>query len=505
MTRIDPRCWSLMLKIPITIILVVVGVAATTGVMIVLQDRMRLRTALEDKALLLTRSVATNAAEAVLRGDYWALYQDLKTVAVRTPAGTDPSIVMTGMVLDANGVVLAHLDPATHPLGLPFSAETPDERGLLAGTLAAENERVFSGGRGDGEFVEGAVPIIVDGKRLGVARVRLSTAELREQTNHAALVVIGVALGLAAIGSLFGTVISRRIVRPLNELARGMETLSDSNPTKIVPVHVVNRDEIGRLAETFNQMSRELAEKKRLEEQLAQSEKLAGLGRIAVGLAHEVNNPLGGMLNCLNTLKKRPNDRILLRRYLDLLETGLRRIERTVKGLLVDLRSSADPVTCGLVCLPDLEHLVTAEVGDRPIRLRWDNELREGFFFTCSCPEIQQVILNLAMNGIQAMPDGGELTIRSRQEGNALIFEVEDCGVGMTEGERRHLFDPFFSGKSKGTGLGLWITYRLVERMAGVIEVESKPGVGSRFRVRLPIEGDRPESQEDSSLLEEAS
>lgn len=505
MKPFGPARWSLMLKIPLTVILVVVGVATTIGVVIVAQDRIRFRATLENKALLLTRTVAATAPEAILRGDHWSLYQNLRTIALRMPVGDDSDMILSGMVLDTEGRVLAHLDPGRNALGLPLPVDDARERLLLAETLAIGAEQVFQGEVAGEDFVEGAVPIVVDGKKLGVARIRLSTAELRERTTMAAILVLSLTLGLAAIGSLFGGIVSRRLVRPLEELASGMESLGRADPAEIEPIRIVDRDEIGRLTETFNRVARELAEKKRLEQQLAQSEKLAGLGRISVGLAHEVNNPLGGMLNCINTLKKRPDDPVLLRRYLDLLETGLRRIERTVKGLLVDLRSDADPTPCGLVCLPDLRELVTAEIGDRPIHLRWDNELEHGFSYTCSCPQIQQVILNLAMNGVQAMPDGGELAIRSRQDGNALVFDVEDAGTGISEEERRHIFDPFFTGKSNGTGLGLWITYRLVERMGGSIEVDSEPGRGSRFRVRLPIEGDRAERQEDAQLMEKAS
>lgn len=497
--------WSLMLKIPLTVILVVVGVAATIGAVIVVQDRMRLQATLEDKALLLTRAVAAMAPEAILRGDHWRLYQNLRTIADRMPVGGDPDIVLTGMVLDTQGHVLAHLDPGRNALGLPLPVDNDGERALLTDSLTIEDERIFHGEAGGGGFVEGAVPIEIDGKKLGVARIRLSTAELQHRTAMAAILVLGLTLGLAAIGSVFGSVISRRMVRPLDALSRGMESLGHADPAGIEPLEIVDRDEIGRLTETFNRVARELAEKRQLEHQLAQTEKLAGLGRIAVGLAHEVNNPLGGMLNCLNTLRKRPDDPALLRRYLDLLETGLWRIERIVKGLLVDLRSDAGPMPCGLVCLPDIKDLVASEIGDRPIRLHWENGLEGGFCYTCSCPQIQQVILNLAMNAIEAMPDGGELAVRSRHDENALVFEVEDDGAGISAEDRKHLFDPFFTGKSNGTGLGLWITYRLVERMGGSIDVESEVGVGSRFRVSLPIEGDRVGRREENALLEEAS
>lgn len=220
------------------------------------------------------------------------------------------------------------------------------------------------------------------------------------------------------------------------------------------------------------------------------SKKLASLGQIAAGVAHEVNNPLGGMLNCINTLKKHPDDPALLQRYLLLLETGLNRIGATVQGLLVELHEDVEAMPCDLACLSDLKELVAAEIGERDIALHWDNRVPNEACLSCSCPNLQQVVLNLMNNGIQAMPEGGALVFRSCRDDDTLIMEVQDNGVGIPREHRHHLFDPFFTSRPNGTGLGLWITYQLVEKMRGTIQVESEPGQGSLFRVRLPLEGD---------------
>jgi signal transduction histidine kinase len=237
-------------------------------------------------------------------------------------------------------------------------------------------------------------------------------------------------------------------------------------------------------------MAAELAEKKRLEEKLAMSEKLASLGQIAAGVAHEVNNPLGGMLNCIDTLNKHPDDKELLQRYLPLLEKGLNRIAATVQGLLVELHEEIEAKPCDLACLSDLKELVAAEIGDRKIALHWDNRVPEEVCLGCSCPNLQQVVLNLTNNGVEAMPDGGALAFRSHRENDTLVMEVKDSGIGIPREHRRHLFDPFFTSRPNGSGLGLWVTYQLVQKMRGTIQVESEPGRGSLFRVRLPIEGD---------------
>ena len=487
MKLLHPGGWSLTVKIPLTITAVVVGVAVTIGVAVVAHDRARFQAALEDKALLKARAVAATAPEALLRGDTWSLYQSLKQVAVPAAHESQRSTVITGMVLDAEGRVMAHLDPANNPLGLPFRPEDGAERNLLDGALSARTPVVLSGTKKKEGFLEGVVPVFADEKFIGAVRLRISTAELTARNREAATTVLGLTLGLAAIGSLLGAFISRRMVGPLKGLAQGLDSIGRGDLANVAPVAVRDLDEVGMLAGSFNRMTAELAEKKRLEQQVALNEKLAGLGRIAAGVAHEVNNPLGGMLNCLDTLKKHPDDPDLLRRYLNLLEIGLNRIASTVRGLLVDLHNEASSKPCDLACLSDLKDLVGAEIEGRNVQLRWENALDRAACLSCSCPHLQQIVLNLTKNGVQAMPDGGTLAVRSWQEARALVLEVEDTGIGISEQDRHHLFDPFFTNRPDGSGLGLWITFRLVQRMGGSIQVDSAPGRGSRFEVRLPL------------------
>jgi signal transduction histidine kinase len=473
----------------------IVGVALTIGLVVVAQARVQFREELEEKALLLARDVATAAPEAILRNDYWTLYNTLRQTASHMPARIGEPRIISAMVLDTEGRVLAHLDPMNHPLGLVLAPTDEVERRLLDEAMQTLTPSVVTGSSSDSDFIEGVVPISFDEKRLGVVRMRVSMAELKQRIRKAGLTVLVLTLGLAAAGSLLGAVISSRMVRRLKALAEGMATVGRGEIAQVRPLAAANRDEIGQLVAKFNDMAAELAEKKRLEERLAMSEKLASLGQITAGVAHEVNNPLGGMLNCINTLKKHPEDAALMQRYLPLLERGLNRIGATVQGLLVELHEEGEPMACDLACLSDLRELVAGEIGDKEIALLWDNRVSCEAYLRCSCPNVQQVVLNLMNNGIQAMPDGGALAFRSWRENKSLILEVEDTGVGISKEHRRHLFDPFFTSRASGTGLGLWTTYQLVEKMRGTIQVESELGRGSLFRVRLPLD--------ETSLVEE--
>ena len=479
------RPLSLSVKFALATTLVVAGVAFTIGAVIVVQDWQRFHTELEDKVLLLARSVAVTAPEAILRNDYWSLYRSLKNMVEPETGDIRATRIVTAMILDSDGRVLAHIQPRKHPLRLALEPANEDEARLLKAATAARSPTVLGGGGvGKDGYLEGVIPLYADEKLLGVVRVRVSTYELFLKARYAALLVLGLTLGLVILGSLLGAIISRRMFKPLTAITRGLEAVRHGKLMDVPAVPVQQDDELGRLAASFNEMASELAEKKELEEQIAVSEKLVSLGRIAAGVAHEVNNPLAGLLNCIDTIKKHPEDRELMERYLPVLDTGLHRIKSIVQGLLVELRVEDAREESGLACLEDLKAIVEAEINGRAIHLVWENNLDDRI--RVHSRQVQQVVLNLLKNAVQVLPEGGTVTFRSFQDGNCVVLEVDDDGPGISPEYRNQLFDPFFTTKPNGTGLGLWIVYRLVESMRGVIEVESEIGTGTQFQVTLP-------------------
>ncbi len=226
--------------------------------------------------------------------------------------------------------------------------------------------------------------------------------------------------------------------------------------------------------------------------QVLQSEKLASIGRLAAGVAHEINNPLDGIQNCIREIARHPADAGLRERYLTLVQEALGRIEAVVRHLLdyargprVELRR-CEPNAL----LADALELLSFKVRAHGILVtcRLDARLRE---VRADPAGMQQVFVNLIINALDAMPEGGRLEIRSWRDGDGFWgVEIADTGCGIRPEDRDRIFDPFFTtkGPGQGTGLGLSTSLAIVEGHGGRIEVRSEPGRGSAFRVVAPAE-----------------
>jgi len=479
MPKFNPKSWPLAIKLSATITAVVTGVGFMIGAVMVVQDWTRSHEVLGEKAQLLAESVAITTPKAMLRKDYWSLYLSLKNMTSRRHE------ILTAMILDNEGRVQAHLQPADNPMGLPFSPANSIELDLFKQVMATRKPIVLSsGGFTKTGFQEGVIPLFSDQKYLGVVRVRLSVAQLYEESKTSAIIVLTLVLCFVIIGSVLGTIISRRMVKPLTAVTRALEAVGRGEMTDFAPIPIKDRDEIGRLSVTFNQIMVELAEKKMLEEEIAMSEKLVALGRITAGVAHEVNNPLAGLLNCIDTLREHPDNKVLIDRYLPVIDQGLHRIKDIVHNLLVGLKIEEGDEIESIEQIDKLHDLINAEIGEKNINIIWENSADKNLQIPA---KLEQIVCNLLKNAIEILPDSGTVTFKMYRQGAYLNIEVSDDGPGIPANIRSQLFDPFFTTKPNGTGLGLWVVYRLTQNLGGVIEVESEKGQGSSFHVSIPV------------------
>lgn len=325
--------------------------------------------------------------------------------------------------------------------------------------------------------------------------------ELR--TQHLELV----AAALVTLGLVFGLGLHRLVVRPVQTLRAATRRVAEGDLETAVPVG--SADEIGQLAADFSTMTRELRRSREqlaafaqdLEQQVAQktrellhSAKMASLGTLAGGLAHEFHNLVGGIRGCAQEARRdatSPDQQ-------ETLDVILRATDRAT-AIVQQLRRFAqqdrgerrefelDRV------VGDAVRLLQPEARRRRIDLAAD--LAKALRLVGDEGALHQVVVNLLTNAMQAMPSGGPLRVRAFADGAFAVVEVEDRGTGIAEADLPRLFEPFFSRRTdapdpaqRGTGLGLSVSYGIVAAHGGSIDVQSRVGEGSTFRVRLPLD-----------------
>jgi signal transduction histidine kinase len=404
-------------------------------------------------------------------------------------------------LVDARGQVIAH--------GAGDPTLSPDERLLV--------DRAAPSLRSDSRFVERA-----DGARWlatfapvgtlgwGVVLAAPERAALRGARRAGAFTVFWAAAALVTAGVL-GVLLARGVSVPVAQLSAAARALTDGRPVEEVPAP--RRDELGELAAAFNHMAREVrrrddeirtwneelsrrvAEKatelRLAQDQVARSRRLAAIGSLGAGVAHEINNPMTAVVGLVSVVRKdlRPEDR-----NAQLLATALQQATRVTR-IVDDLRRLAEtqqadagiqfPLAAAVRASVEA-HAHAAEAAGVSLRAA----LEEGLLPIQGDPvQIQELVGHLLRNALAATPEGGEVRVAvSAIDGGALKLEVADTGRGIPEPMRERIFDPFFTRKEPGSGVGLGLTLSscIVEAHHGKIQVDSEEGKGTRFTVLLP-------------------
>ncbi len=231
-----------------------------------------------------------------------------------------------------------------------------------------------------------------------------------------------------------------------------------------------------------------------LERRRAESEKLAATGRMAASIAHEINNPLGGIKNCLLLVKKALPEDHPRYKYINLIEKEIKRITRIVHTMLDFYRPDQGSVREFSVAetIRDVAALLETSGRQRDVKIVVDApEVSE--LVRAPAGHLTQVLLNIVQNGIDASPEGGVVKVALRKNGGFSILTVSDQGSGIPEDVRSRIYEPFFTTKAdsdeKGLGLGLTVSKSMVIAMGGSIDFDSKPGCGTEFRITLPLAG----------------
>ncbi len=268
---------------------------------------------------------------------------------------------------------------------------------------------------------------------------------------------------------------------------------SESLPMEITAVEVLDaRGEVTAVVSILHDLSemREL-ERRRVEQQLFESEKLAAVGRLAASIAHEVNNPLEAIKNSLYLLQT-SRDEDTNTRFLEVARKETERVSHIIRQMLGFARRAGEVEWVNINQLLE-ETLILIEKKMRQSGVRIERSLNPELpAVRARADQLRQVFLNLLLNAQQSIEGAGEIRIRTTGEEQALqpsiAIEISDSGPGISEEELPRIFEPFFSKRKKGTGLGLWVTQDIVRQHGGRIEVTSTRGMGATFRIILLVD-----------------
>lgn len=345
-----------------------------------------------------------------------------------------------------------------------------------------------------GWLLDTYAPLKIANKKWGVVKIGFDAEPIQKEINDIFFVLLSltILLSIATLTVLYFLI--DKVTFKLKSLVDEIDKIDFKTIEEITLKG--DKDEIGFLITRFDDLLKRLKlSKQQLEtaqKQVYQSEKLASIGRLASGVAHEINNPLNGIKNCLYAIQKEPDNKEQTTEYLALINEGMSYIENVIKKLLGFARQQTQ-ITDSLNINELIENVyklleykfkqkqvvvILNLLEDIPA-ISGDNQL------------IQEVIMNILINAYDAISEKGEIEIKSGiNDEKHIFFSIRDNGIGLNENELDKIFDPFYTTKDpgEGTGLGLWVSLGIIENHNGQIKVNSIPNKETNFTVILPTE-----------------
>jgi signal transduction histidine kinase len=429
----------------------------------------------------LGHTLAKTLFPTLLHDDAWRAFE-----IIRAPfheAGSDRSLEATAIfVVDRDLKVMVSSEPRTMPLLSPLEDLGADYRQLADSLRESNPEATGSYEFPNSGHLHVTIPVAEESERIGTLVITHSKDVFLPR-------FFGIALGGAGMGALVLAILlplnwywGRRMAEPLVQLAHGMSEIVHGAPADLQPDLYSFRDELGQLFDAYREAAAEIRAKTALEREVLQSERLAAVGRLAAGIAHEVNNPLGGMLMALDNLKQRGPLEPATARTVALLERGLQQITEIVGALLVQARVQARELA--RQDFDDIRTLVEPQAGKKSLQLHFAAEVAPTLPLPASL--VRQVLINLLLNAIQATAPGGTVRVEVEERDGQLLLVVANDSEPPPPEILAHLFEPFVSGREGGHGLGLWVSYETVRQLEGRIGVECRDGE-VRFLIQLPL------------------
>lgn len=469
-----------------TILVVTIGLGTWMNIR---YQRLQLENALEDNVLIIANTIERSLSNAMLNGKSSEVQNILEAV------GKYHNIREVN-VFSPNGVILKSskrrmmgqkVEPDVEKYFLREEFRKPIKRmggGVFSVLFPIENDaRCF---RCHGSIV----------KINGILAVDVSMAHIREQIGDFSKNMLLSGLGVAALLSVaLALFLTRYVTNPIQDLITAMERAEQGFKARVT---VKSADDIGRLGEAFNELIAKLEQAhKQIEqchfEQMTRADRLASIGELAAGIAHEIKNPLAGIAGVIQVFKNElpvgDHKKIVLEEVLSQVE----RIDKAVRNLLSFARPPEPNMT--LVDINDLVNRLLDFLSPQFAKYSITAERRlapELPWLTLDPDLFQQALINIALNAVQAMPLGGKFSVETKStkpsENNPGSVEMtfNDTGKGIPLENRSRIFNPFFTTRQQGTGLGLSITQRIIKQHNGEIHFTSVPGEGSTFKITFP-------------------
>lgn len=477
---------TLQAKFTLYLSILIIGIMSTLAFWNISREKRLLQEATIREAKALIESLAISCTNTMLYEEIGLVEEGglLDNYILDLMQRKDLNIIYA-MILDRKGKVIAH--NSLKEVGNTYHDE-------LTQRLIDSNQTLLQ--YLSDKVLDISTPLAISTKRWGTLRIGISLEGFKKEVFSLVIRYIlysGLFILLAIIVIAF---LFRLITKPLKLLSREMDEVKLDGEVSSPPM--TGEDEIGILRKSFYRLLQRIKEdekeREKTQRNLILTEKMAAIGKLTSGVAHEINNPLGGLLNCIYHFKRGdlPPDR--QKAYCQLMEDGIKRIQKIVTDLLeyaqtphiertpTDIRSVVDK------SLSFLDYEI------RKKKIEVIKDIPDGLpIMEIDKHQISQVFVNLFLNSIQAMEQGGILRISTRLEDGQLIVTISDTGKGISEEILPKVFDPFFTtkGAEKGTGLGLWITQGIIERHGGIIQLSSKEEEGTTVEIRLPIKNNQ--------------
>lgn len=466
----------------ILIILTTLGVAGS----LLLGTYEQLHAELMSSSSNLSQQLAKALFQPLREDDVWRAFEIINAPLVES--NTNEILKPCAIVVLNNELrVVVSTRPKVIPMQASIDVVTPEHAALAKGISKFQSESVQSFKMQDGQYVFVVSPIFNDRFRIGTVIVAHDKDMLMPHflhlARHAGLVGLLVLAILLPINWSWG----QRMSRPLLLIAKRMNEIDQGSASdidqKVYPYH----DELGQLFRAYRRMLLEQEAKEALEQQVIHSERLAAVGRLAAGVAHEINNPLGGMLTAIDTLKSHGAIDARTAKTISLIERGLTQIKETVEALLVESRIRSRDLEPH--DFEDIHNLVVPQAQKKGIAIDWQSSIAKPLPLQAN--PVRQLMINLLLNAINAAQHKGLVNCRIDANSDALQLSIENDGQQLTAEQALHLFEPFSPLSGNGHGLGLWVSYQIVQQLGGRIKLD-RPGGHTRFSIILPFDESAP-------------